>query len=148
MHAAAAEVAELARHASPGALALARSVLEQDVSDAAWAAHVGPALSQSDTARLLGKSEQAVSKDPRLLRVRNRDGHPVYPVLQFDGRRQLPGLARVVAALTASLQPLTVASWLTTPLPDLDGRRPVDVLRDGDENRVLGLAQRLAASAA
>ncbi|MGN6245613.1 MAG: hypothetical protein ACTHQ3_18335 [Motilibacteraceae bacterium] len=139
-------LARLAEHASPAAVALARAVLEQDVSDAAWAEQVGPALTQSDTARLLGKSEQAVSKDPRLLRVRNRDGRPVYPVVQFDGRSQRPGVAEVVAALAPVLAPLTVASWLTTPNPELLGARPVDALAD-DASTVLTLARRLAAAA-
>ena len=61
---------------------MARTVLEQDVSDAQWAAQIGPALTQGDVARLLNKTEQAVSKDPRLLRLRNRDGRPVYPVVR------------------------------------------------------------------
>lgn len=85
------ELARLAEQASPEAVALARTVLEQSIADADWAAQIGPALSQGYVGRLLGKSEQAVSKDPRLLRVRNRDGRPVYPVLQFEGRAQLGG---------------------------------------------------------
>jgi hypothetical protein len=62
-------------------------VLEQDIADRDWAAQLGPVLSQRDVARLLGRTEQAVSKDRRLLRLVNRDGRPVYPVVQFDGRR-------------------------------------------------------------
>lgn len=142
----AAALARLAAHASPGAVALARTVLEQDVSDAAWADQIGPALTQSDTARLLGKSEQAVSKDQRLLRVRNRDGRPVYPVVQFDGRSVRTGLGDVVSTLGTALDPLTVASWLTTANPDLDGARPVDAV-GADAARVLTLARRLAAAA-
>lgn len=139
-------LARLAEHASPAAVALARTVLEQDVSDAAWAEQVGPALTQSDTARLLGKSEQAVSKDPRLLRVRNRDGRPVYPVVQFDGRSQCRGVGEVVTTLGAVLAPLTIASWLTTANPDLHGARPVEALAD-DPAAVMTLARRLAAAA-
>ena len=142
------ELVELAEHASPAAVALARSVLQQDVADASWAAQIGPALSQPDVARLLGKSEQAVSKDGRLLRIRNRDGRPVYPVVQFDGRSVLPRLGDVVTVLLASVQPLTVASWLTTAQPGLDGLRPIDALRSGDGDAVLASARRLAVSAA
>lgn len=99
-----ASLTALARAASPDALALARQVLEQDAADQAWAAQVGPALSQRDTARLLGKSEQAVGKDARLLRVRTRDGRPVSPVLQFHGRTQVAGVAAVVEALGGALE--------------------------------------------
>ena len=138
----------LAAQASPAAVALARSVLEQDVSDTVWSQQIGPSLTQADVGRLLGKSEQAVSKDQRLLRIRNRDGRPVYPVLQFHGRGQLPGLADVLPVLLRSLEPLTVASWLTAEHAALAQRRPVDALRDGDADQVAALARRLAASAA
>jgi hypothetical protein len=138
----------LAARASGPAVELARLVLVQDLADGQWAAQIGPALSQSDTARLLGKSEQAVSKDARLLRVRNRDGRPVYPVVQFNGRSQLPGLGEVVMVLASSLLPLTVASWLTATNPALGQRRPVDVLAGGDLGAVLAVARRLAAASA
>lgn len=143
-----ADLGRLAAQASPAAVALARSVLEQDVSDAAWSRQIGPSLTQSDVGRLLGKSEQAVSKDHRLLRIRNRDGRPVYPVVQFHGRGLLPGLGEVLAVLLSSLQPLTVASWLTSEHVGLARRRPVDALRDGEVEQVAALARQLAASAA
>jgi hypothetical protein len=138
----------LARHASPAAVALARTVLEQDVADAAWAEQIGPALSQRDVATLLNKSEQAVSKDPNLLRIRNRDGRPVYPVVQFEGRRQLTGVAGVVTSLRGVLEPLTIASWLTAPQRALDDVRPIDALREGQVAVVVRAARRLAGSAA
>lgn len=138
----------LLRTARPEAVALARAVLEQDAADQAWAEQVGPALTQRDTARLLGKTEQAVAKDPRLLRVRGRDGRPVYPVLQFDGRSQLAGIADVVATLRDAVEPLTKASFLTAVHRDLGGRRPVDALRAGEVEAVLLIARRLARAAA
>lgn len=138
-------LAALARGARPEALALARLVLEQDAADQAWAAQVGPALTQRDTAALLGKTEQAVAKDGRLLRVRDRTGKPVYPVAQFSGRQQRTGVADVVHILTGALEPLSIASWLTAPHRALDGARPVDLLPD---ERVLVIARRLARTAA
>jgi len=141
-------LAELVAHASAEAVELARTVLEQDVADQAWAAQIGPALAQRDVARLLGKTEQAVAKDQRLLRIRNRDGRPVYPVFQFDGRSQLVGVDDVVHVMGEAFHPLTVASWLTSPNPSLADRRPVDVLRDGDHEPVLALAGQLAHTAA
>jgi hypothetical protein len=128
-------------------VALARAVLEQDISDAAWAAEVGPALSQSAAAKLLGKSSQAVSKDPHLLRIHNRNGRPVYPVLQFDGRRLLPGIGEVVSTLVGPLLPLTVASWLAAGNRWLGGRAPVAALRDNDIEAVSSLVRQLGSSA-
>ncbi len=144
-----AQLQVLAREASPEAVELATRILEQDVVGHAWAAQVGPALTQRDTARLLSKSEQAVAKDGRLLRVRSQQGRPLYPVMQFGGRHQIPGVADVVAALRESLEPLSVASWLTVPNRDLGRRRPVDVVAAGEDGeRVLLLARRLARAAA
>ncbi len=53
----------------------------------------------------------------------------------------------MVTALTPALLPLTIAAWLTEPNRNLGGRRPVDLLRDGDPGRVLELARQLADSA-
>ncbi len=135
---------ELAKEASAEAVALAAAVLERDGADRAWQDQVGMSLSQRDTARLLGRSEQAVSKDRRLLRVHRRDGRPVYPVAQFDGRHQRPGVAAVVEALGGAVGALTVASWLTAPNDAFDGARPVDVLDRGDTASVVAVARRLA----
>lgn len=138
---------ELAADASQEAVALARTLLEQDVADREWAAQLGPALSQRSVARLLGKTEQAVAKDPRLLRIRKRDGRPVYPVFQFDGRRLHPRTAEAVRALADALDPLPIASWLTGRNRSLEGWRP-DVLRTADPEPTLALARRLARRAA
>lgn len=133
--------------ASGPAQALALAVLEQDLADQQWAGQVGAALTQADVARLLDVSVQAVSKSRSLLRVVNRDGRVVYPVVQFDGRRPLPGLGAVLSLLDGPLLPLTIASWLTTGQPSLDGRTPADALRDGDESAVVRLAKQTVSSA-
>lgn len=139
---------ELLTRASPDTLEFVQTVLEQDQVDRQWAAQIGTALSQPDVARLLHVSVQAVSKNRGLLRLTNRDGRVVYPVMQFDGRRPLPGLARVLGALDGSLLPLTVASWLTLATPALDDNTPVHALRDGDIDRVVALAHQVAQATA
>lgn len=139
-------LAKLAGQASEEAVALARSILERDVADRLWADQVGPAMTQQDVAGLLGKTEQAVSKDPRLVRLRTAEGRPIYPVVQFDGRGVLPGVAEVVAVLgPVAVTPWTVAAWLTGSHAELDDRRPVDVLRSGEVAAVVGAARRFAA---
>jgi hypothetical protein len=137
-------LAELAKDASPEAIALATMVLEGDLANQAWVDQVGPSLTQRDTARLMDRTEQAISKDARLLRVHRRDGRPVYPVVQFDGRHQKQGVAEVIAALDGAMGELAVASWLTAANDGLAARRPIDVLADGDINAVLAIARRLA----
>jgi hypothetical protein len=136
---------ELANEASPEAVALATAVLEADLANRAWHDQVGPSLTQRDAARLLCRTEQAVSKDRRLVRVHRSDGRPVYPVVQFDGRRQKPGVADVVAALDGAVNELTAAAWLTAANDALGGGRPIDALSAGDEATVLTVATRFAA---
>jgi hypothetical protein len=47
--------------------------------------------------------------------------------------------------LTEVAEPLTIAAWLSSPQPSLDGERPYDLLRAGDQ-RVEPAARRLAES--
>ncbi len=138
-------LAQLEQQASPEAVRLAARVLESDIATQAWVAQVGYSLTQTATAVLLGRSEQAVSKDPRLLRLERSDGHPAYPMFQFDGRRPVPGLSEVVRALRGALGPAAIAAWLTGVQPSLAGRRPLDVLHDdGGTEAVVSVARRLA----
>jgi hypothetical protein len=141
-------VAAMYKGASAETRQLVDALLEQDATDRAWAEQVGPSLSQADAARLLGKSEQATAKDPRLLRVKTRSGRIAYPVVQFDGRRPLDGIAEVIELLDPVADALTVLAWLTGSHRGLGGRRPVDALRDGDVGAVLTVAGRFASDAA
>lgn len=124
-------------------------LLEQDADDRAWAEQLGPVYRQSDVARLLGKSKQAVSADKRLLRLEMRNGEVGYPAFQFDGRRQLPGVADVVAVLGPVVATSwTIASWLASPQPRLDGTRPLDLLAGGQVDAVVSAARGFAAALA
>lgn len=121
---------------------------EQD-DDRAWAKQLGPVYRQPDVARMLGKSKQAVSADKHLLRLTMRNGDIGYPVFQFDGRRQLPGVGEIVALLAPLVAtPWTVASWLTSPQPTLEGARPLDLLADGQVEEAVAAAHRLATALA
>ncbi len=141
-------LAELEAQASPEAVRLAARVLQADIATSAWVDQVGFSLTGAQVADLLGRSEQAVSKDARLLRLARSDGRPAYPAFQFDGRRQLPGVAEVVRVLSGALTPAGIAAWLTGTNPALDERRPLDALASGGTDAVLVVARRLAARAA
>jgi hypothetical protein len=97
---------------------------------------------------LLGKSEQAVSKDRTLLRLKLRSGRIAYPLFQFSGRAVVGGVAEVVHELRDALEPLTACSWLTARNRQLQGRRPIDALRAGDVDDVVRLARRFGRSVA
>jgi hypothetical protein len=115
--------------------------------DEAWAAQLGPALTEPDVARMLGTTVAAIRSDTGLLRVTNRDGMIVYPVCQFEARRPLAGLSDVIRALSGVWQPLTLVSWMTAPNRQLGWRTPVQALHDGDPEAVHELARRVGASA-
>lgn len=140
---------ELAKVASPEAITLAEEILRNDIENRAWAAQVGPCLSRAAVARLLGKSEQAVAQDTRLLSFRNGDGRIAYPLVQFDGPRPVAGLDRVIAMLAAAGDDdLTVLAWLTAVKPAFNGRSPLEILRSGEIDPVLHLAREWADDAA
>lgn len=113
-------VAEFFAAASPETRRLVTDLLEQDAADRAWGDQIGPSLTQADTARLLGKSEQAIAKDRRLLRLKTRLGRVAYPVLQFRGRAPLRGIAEVGDAALASDGISVTSEDPELPFVDLD----------------------------
>lgn len=145
----ASEVAERYANASEDTRHLVDRLLAVDADDRAWTEQIGPAYRQADVARLLGKSKQAVSADRHLLRLEMRSGHIGYPAFQFDGPRQLAGVGEVVDVLGPVVaSQWTIASWLTSPQPDLDGRRPLGLLREHRVDDVVSAARRAARSLA
>jgi len=142
-----ASLQSMVREASPETRYQIERLLRQEADDRAWAGQLGPAYRQGDVARLLGKTKQAVSADTGLLRLAMRDGEIGYPVLQFDGRRVLPGLRDVVRTLAPVVATSwTVASWLTSAADELDQRTPLEALRAGEVGPVVELARRFAAA--
>jgi len=133
--------------------ALARQAAEQAVDAAAvWQEHLGTFYDADGVRRLLSRSgrpvsKQAVSKRRGLLALRSGSGRVVYPSFQFRDGLPLPGLEPVLALLPESLvSRWTVASWLASPQPDVDGDRPADLLAAGDIAVVVAAAQLWAAA--
>ncbi len=137
--------AERYASASPQTREQVDRLLEQDADDKAWADQFGPVYRQADVAKLLGKSKQAVSADRGLVKLTMRSGDVGYPVFQFRGRRQLPGVREVVMELTPAVATAwTIASWLTSPHDHLDGSTPMEALHDERAEEVVALARRTA----
>jgi hypothetical protein len=127
---------------------LARLIAEQTVDTArAWAEHLGPVYDVEGVRRLLGRagapvSRQAVSKRRGLLALTTGSGRVVYPAFQFRAGAPLAGLAPVLDAVPESVvSRWTLASWLVSPEPALEGERPVDVLAYGQVDAVVGAAR-------
>jgi hypothetical protein len=101
-------------------------------------------LTAPQVAALLGVTRQTPHdrvKDRKLLAVMDR-GKLRFPVWQFDPREPngvLRGVPQVLRALRTD--PLAAASWMVRPNAHLDGKSPLQVLRDGDVDRVLCEAQ-------
>ena len=93
---------------------------EQSIAE--YMALLETSLSTADVAR-------ALEVDPSRVRQRLRerslygldyDGEKRLPRFQFHGRRVLPGLREVLAALPEQLNPLDVAQWFLAPNADLE----------------------------
>ena len=133
----------LAAGASDEAVRLAAEVLRDDTDNQQWRKQIGPCLTQTGVATLLGltapgAAKRAASGD--LLRLTNGDGRPAYPLFQFSGRRVVKGLPEVIRLLARVDDELTIASWLTIAKRSLDGRTPVEALRNGDADAVYATA--------
>ena len=94
-------------------------------------------LSRSNPSATMKRKEE--SRD--ILRF-TMDGRAVYPLFQFDveGRRVLPGMARLIAKKPRSWSDFRLLHWLTRPHLDFDGT-PAEALKI-DEDAVLAAFER------
>jgi hypothetical protein len=94
----------------------------------------GPALPVREAAALLGTDSagvEALRVTRRLLAIPLGEGW-TYPASQFRDGAALPGLARLLQA-HAGKDPWVILDILLAPDPALNGRTPIQALRDGDE---------------
>jgi hypothetical protein len=105
---------------------------------------LGDALAAPQVAQLLQTSQpspNAQFASGTLLAAFDR-GALRFPAWQFDPNGPngvVAGLPGVIRAL--NLSPLARINWFVSPNPYLEGRRPVDALKDGDLDRVLDAAR-------
>ena len=146
------EIGRVVRDSSADTCRQIELLVRQDRDAAAWVEQVGPAYTRAQVAELLGVTPQAVAQRKGLLAVRQMSGAVVYPLMQFAGRLAPEAVQKAVEMLADIVAtPWTTASWLSTAHDELDGRRPVDVLRDGNADEratALRLTRRLADSLA
>lgn len=65
----------------------------------------------------------------------------VFPLAQFVDGRPAPGIGEVLAAIT---NPRLAWFWLTRPSPELDGRTPIEMLREDMIEDVVRVARNLS----
>src|SRR5262249_33549873 len=120
--------AESAYQPSARALALLRGkkISERDLKES------GGSYTLQDVESLLGISRQAVDKRVRedaLLAVPGPHRRRRYPAVQFTGDGTLPGLAEVLKSLPSANGWFRL-NFLIRPDARLDGRRPIDLLKE------------------
>lgn len=108
---------------------------------------VGPFFETSGVCERLGVTRQrvhALANQGRLLKVMTTDHVAFYPAFQFDGREPVHGLREVLAEFAEAEDPWMVATWFISPDPGLDGRSPIQALRDGATDEAAGVARDMA----
>src|SRR5262249_643043 len=131
--------AESAYDPSPRALALLRGkeISEDDLKDS------GGSYTLQDVETLLGISRQAIDKkvqDDALLAVPGPHGRRRYPTMQFTMDGKVAGLQNVLKSLPSANGWFRI-NFLVPPDSHLAGRRPIDVLKEGNIDSVLTAAK-------
>ena len=132
--------------------ALGRRAALLAVAGTVWRRHLGPLLTTSQVAELLGvRTRQAVNdrvKRHRILALPGRERELTYPAFQF-GRDGKPyrAMAPVLGALaSARLAPHTIASWFVTPQDDLEDATPAGWMAENQPvDRLVTAARHTAA---
>jgi hypothetical protein len=106
-------------------------------------------LSATEVARLLGTSRQTPHDRARSgsLLAETDKGGLRFPAWQFDPQGPagvVAGLSEVVRAL--SVPPLSKISWFVRPNPYLEGRTPLETLKQGEITRVVQTARAVGIS--
>ncbi|MFV2073558.1 MAG: hypothetical protein ACC742_13005 [Thermoanaerobaculales bacterium] len=106
---------------------------------ARYARLIATCLSVAGAAEILGVNSSRVRQrlKARSLYGFKLSGGWLLPQFQFDRRRLVPAIERVIQALPEDLHPVAVATWFATPNPDLVEEpsdrllTPLDWLRSG-----------------
>lgn len=121
-------------------------------SDLLWERELGPLASTAQVCGIIGVSRQAIHERVQrgtLLALPASGGGYTFPLFQFgDNGRPLRRLSELIEIFLSDPPAVettyTIASWLVTPQPELEGRTPIALLRDGDDEPVRVAARRYA----
>ncbi|SDO32785.1 Protein of unknown function [Microbacterium sp. ru370.1] len=111
-----------------------------------WDDLIGPFYKASAIAKWRNETRQNVSKltgTGSLLGLRTSDNALLYPAFQFDEEGRLPPRFKELLRLLRSeiTDDWTVALWLNNPQHTLDGRTPIELMRDPQQaDRVFAFA--------
>lgn|GEM_PF-1019153 len=133
---------------------IGRQAGEQAAVAAKWRRRLGETLETQDVTELLGLSRQALDSRKRTGSVLalSGSGTSFYPAWQFDTETRPPSVRpitlRIVTTFRQAVDDLSlyiVASWATSPQPELDDRTPADWIATGGADEPVVLAAQRAA---
>lgn len=114
----------------------------------AWEKHLGQLLTHKQMLEVTGWTKQNLSqavRDHRVLRLEAPDGTSGYwsaGLTETEPHRPIPRLKEILQVWAAAdISGWTVASWLSSPQPELDGRTPRQTLVEGASRDVAALAR-------
>jgi hypothetical protein len=120
----------------------------RSISFAFWDRKVGPFLDHSGVSSIAALTASEISvcvEAGALLALATAgDRDTLYPTFQFGDRGELlPGLRNVIASLRpGAADDWDIALWLTTVRAVFEGKRALDLLRDGRIDEVAAAAER------
>ncbi|MFC9358819.1 hypothetical protein ACFTZB_19890 [Rhodococcus sp. NPDC057014] len=128
-----------------------KNVLSNLKARRAWENHIGAILTHKQAVDATGWTKQALSqavRDSRVLRLEAADGTIGYwsgGLTDTAPHVPIRGIKDALKAwASADVQSWTIASWLSSPQPELDDRTPRQALLDGDTADVVKLARQAA----
>ncbi|QBJ96847.1 hypothetical protein ERC79_13460 [Rhodococcus sp. ABRD24] len=129
-----------------------KSVLSSLRARRAWENHIGAVLTHKQALHVTGWSKQALSqavREHRVLQLKAAEGTAGYwsgGLTDTDPHVPILGIKGVLGAWAhADVEGWTIASWMSSPQPELGGRTPRQALVDGDTSDVVTLAQQASA---
>ena len=97
-------------------------------------------------ALMRGVTRQAVEKrvsEGTLLAVPGPSNRRRYPVAQFKADGSIVGGMRTVREALPTRNPWTILNFLVQPDPKLGGKKPIELMRKGEVDRVVEAARRV-----
>ncbi len=129
-----------------------KSVLSNLRSRRAWENHIGAILTHKQAVAATGWSKQALSqavREARILKLEGADGTVGYwsgGLADTEPHVPISGIKDVLGVWSRTdVESWTVASWMSSPQPELDARTPRQALLDGDLADVVTLARQASA---
>jgi len=106
-----------------------------------WAGEVAGSTYLEEKFRIPRSTLHRWQRRGEVVALRKGGRKHVFPVAQFIDGRPVPGISEVLAAIT---NPRLAWFWLTRPCSELDGRRPLEMLRGDMIEDVVGVARTLS----